>query len=108
MDEWMRCMRRGDFAGAWRVSDRVTRARAGSRADHLPRHQQWIWDGSPIAGRRVLVPSDPLLRRFVAPIDAGPVQRGVRSRLYDRGRYSPTRETGVHHFHRLLAEFLSA
>ncbi|MDQ2950762.1 MAG: Rieske 2Fe-2S domain-containing protein [Chloroflexota bacterium] len=34
------------------------------------------------------------------------VQRGVRSRLYDRGRYSPTRETGVHHFHRLLAEFM--
>jgi S1-C subfamily serine protease len=32
-----------------------------------------------VAGRRVLVPSDPLLRRFVAPIDAGPVQRGVRS-----------------------------
>ncbi len=32
------------------------------------------------------------------------VQRGVRSRLYDRGRYSPTRETGVHHFHRLLAQ----
>jgi choline monooxygenase len=36
------------------------------------------------------------------------VQRGVRSRLYDRGRYSPARETGVHHFHRLLAEFMSA
>ena len=36
------------------------------------------------------------------------VQRGVRSRLYDRGRYSPARETGVHHFHRLLAEFLRA
>ena len=36
------------------------------------------------------------------------VQRGVRSRLYDRGRYSPTRETGVHHFHRLLAEFMHA
>jgi len=35
------------------------------------------------------------------------VQRGVRSRLYDRGRYSPAREGGVHHFHRLLAEFLS-
>jgi len=55
MDEWMRCMRRGDFAAAWRVSDRVTRARAGSRADHLPRHQQWIWGGSPVRGRRVLV-----------------------------------------------------
>jgi choline monooxygenase len=35
------------------------------------------------------------------------VQRGVRSRLYDRGRYSPARETGTHHFHRLLAEFLA-
>jgi choline monooxygenase len=36
------------------------------------------------------------------------VQRGVRSRLYDRGRYSPAREGGVHHFHRLLAEFMRA
>jgi choline monooxygenase len=26
------------------------------------------------------------------------VQRGVRSRLYDRGRYSPRRETGTHQF----------
>lgn len=34
------------------------------------------------------------------------VQRGVRSRFYSRGRYSPTREQGVHHFHRLLCEFL--
>ena len=36
------------------------------------------------------------------------VQRGMRSRLYRGGRYSPTRERGVHHFHRLLAEFLAA
>jgi choline monooxygenase len=35
------------------------------------------------------------------------VARGVRSRLYSRGRYSPARERGVHHFHRLLAEFLT-
>jgi len=35
------------------------------------------------------------------------VQRGVRSRLYERGRYSPTREQGVHHFHRLLAQALA-
>jgi choline monooxygenase len=33
------------------------------------------------------------------------VQRGVRSRLYDRGRYSIRREVGTHHFHRLLASF---
>jgi choline monooxygenase len=36
------------------------------------------------------------------------VQKGVRSRLYDRGRYSHTRETGTHHFHRLLAELLAS
>ena len=35
------------------------------------------------------------------------VQRGVRSRWYRSGRYSPTRERGVHHFHRLLCEFLA-
>ncbi len=34
------------------------------------------------------------------------VQRGVRSSFYRRGRYSPTRERGTHHFHRLLGEFL--
>jgi choline monooxygenase len=32
------------------------------------------------------------------------VQRGVRSRSYDRGRYSPKHERGVHLFHRLLAD----
>jgi choline monooxygenase len=36
------------------------------------------------------------------------VQRGVRSPYYDRGRYSPTREQGTHHFHRLIAEFMNA
>jgi len=36
------------------------------------------------------------------------VQRGVRSHFYRRGRYSPTRERGTHHFHRLLCEFLGA
>jgi len=34
------------------------------------------------------------------------VQRGLRSRFYDRGRYSPQHERGVHHFHRLLAQAL--
>jgi choline monooxygenase len=34
------------------------------------------------------------------------VQKGIRSRYYSRGRYSPTREQGTHHFHRLIAEFL--
>jgi choline monooxygenase len=35
------------------------------------------------------------------------VQRGVRSRWYRHGRYSPSKEQGVHHFHRLLAEFMN-
>jgi choline monooxygenase len=35
------------------------------------------------------------------------VQRGVRSRFYRGGRYSPTRERGTHHFHRLLCEFMA-
>lgn len=30
------------------------------------------------------------------------VEAGVRSRLYKQGRYSPSWERGVHHFHRLL------
>ncbi len=34
------------------------------------------------------------------------VQKGVRSRFYEHGRYSVTREQGTHHFHRLIAEFM--
>ena len=35
------------------------------------------------------------------------VQKNLRSRVYDRGRYSAKRENGVHHFHALLHEFLT-
>ena len=31
-------------------------------------------------------------------------QKGVSSVTYERGRYSPTKESGVHHFHRILTE----
>jgi choline monooxygenase len=34
------------------------------------------------------------------------VQRGLKSRSYDTGRFSVLRENGVHHFHGLLAEHL--
>jgi choline monooxygenase len=34
------------------------------------------------------------------------VQRGLRSATYDRGRFSPQRENGVHHFHRLYEELM--
>jgi len=35
------------------------------------------------------------------------VQRGVSSRLYNRGRFSARREVGTHHFHRLLAQSMN-
>ena len=34
------------------------------------------------------------------------VHKGLRSRTYDRGRYSVLRENGVHHFHELLTRAL--
>jgi choline monooxygenase len=35
------------------------------------------------------------------------VQKGIVSRFYKHGRYSVTRETGTHHFHRLIAESMN-
>ena len=35
------------------------------------------------------------------------VQKGINSRFYEKGRYSPTREQGTHHFHGLIAEFMN-
>jgi choline monooxygenase len=35
------------------------------------------------------------------------VQKGIRSRYYKHGRYSVKRETGTHHFHRLVSEFMN-
>ncbi len=34
------------------------------------------------------------------------VQRGIQSRFYHTGRYSPAQEQGVHHFHRLVQRFM--
>jgi len=36
------------------------------------------------------------------------VQKGIKSRYYNRGRYSPVHEKGVHHFHGLLADALNS
>lgn len=47
----MASMRRGAWEQAWRLSD----AAPGPRDWTLPRHLQRVWDGSPLAGRRVLV-----------------------------------------------------
>ena len=34
------------------------------------------------------------------------VQKGVKSRLYKKGRFSPRMENGVHHFHRIISKFM--
>src|SRR5687768_15763031 len=47
MDPWIEAMRRGDFAYAWRISDRVLneRMRSGVVCYDRPRHLQFIWRG---------------------------------------------------------------
>jgi hypothetical protein len=56
-DPWLTAMRRGDCAAAWRISDAVMRARQNRHEDcsRWPRHLQYIWDGTPLENRRVLV-----------------------------------------------------
>jgi hypothetical protein len=52
---WMALMRRGDWAAAWALSDAALAARGGQRDWTLPRHLQPVWDGTELAGKRVLV-----------------------------------------------------
>ena len=35
------------------------------------------------------------------------VQKGVNSSFYKTGRFSPTKEKGVHHFHNLISNFIN-
>jgi len=60
----------------------------------------YVWDPSRLS-RGAGAALDRVEREDEAIVES--VQRGTASRLYDRGRYSPAREQGVHHFHRLLA-----
>src|SRR5919205_354344 len=53
--QWMAAARAGDFVAAWDIADRALALRDGASCWHLPRHEQWVWDGRPLAGRRVLV-----------------------------------------------------
>jgi hypothetical protein len=55
LDRWLSLMRRGEFAEAWKISDASLRDRAGTTCWHLPRHEQWVWNGTPLNGKRVLI-----------------------------------------------------
>jgi choline monooxygenase len=49
--------------------------------------------------------SDEVQREDIVLCEA--VQKGLKSRSYDRGRFSVKRENGVHHFQSLVHEFLT-
>lgn len=68
------------------------------------RFQAWVWDASKL-GRGAGGDLHAVELEDEAIVTSA--QQGVRSRLYRRGRYSPARETGVHHFHRMLAAALA-
>ena len=52
---WEYHMRQGNFEAAWQCADATLKSRAGLPCWHLPRHFQYIWDGSPLEGKRVLI-----------------------------------------------------
>jgi hypothetical protein len=54
---WMEHMRRGEFGTAWSVSDELLRRHLAAPPDlrDVPRHQQVIWNGASLQGKRVLV-----------------------------------------------------
>jgi choline monooxygenase len=55
--------------------------------------------------KRTIEFSDEIQHEDIAICEA--VQVGLRSRTYTNGRYSVKRENGVHHFHGLLADYLT-
>jgi choline monooxygenase len=55
--------------------------------------------------RRTVEFSDEIQLEDIAICEA--VQRGLRSRTYTNGRYSVKRENGVHHFHGLVAKYMT-
>jgi hypothetical protein len=80
-DGWMGHMRRGDFAAAWEISDRVLRERAGIPCSHLPRHLQYFWNGEPLDGKRVLVRCYHGLGDTIQFIRYAPLLRSVASEV---------------------------
>ena len=85
----------------WGVSVNVVRPMAIDRTkvSFLP----FVWDASKL-DRGAGAGLDRVEREDEAIVES--VQRGMRARLYERGRYSPKREAGVHHFQRMMVEAL--
>lgn len=54
-ESWINHMRRGEFELAWQFSDKILKSDINRNYEHLPRHYQCIWDGTPLNGKRVLI-----------------------------------------------------
>ncbi len=82
----------------WGLSINVVRPLAPdlTKVSFIP----YVWDESKL-GSGAGAALDRVEREDEAVVEL--VQKGVRSRFYDRGRYSPKREVGVHQFHRMIA-----
>lgn len=86
----------------WGVSMNAVEPRSIDRtAIH---YATWVWDESRRGGGAG-GDLDTVEMEDEAVVES--VARGVRSPLYRGGRYSPAREQGVHHFHRLLTAALA-
>lgn len=54
-DFWKEQMLVGNYEAAWEFSDRILQERKGKACWHLPRHQQFIWNGNSLENKVVLV-----------------------------------------------------
>jgi choline monooxygenase len=86
----------------WGVSVNIVRPLAVDRT--RVSFLSYVWDPAKV-DRGASADLDRVEHQDEAVVES--VQRGMRSRLYRGGRYAPRHESGTHHFHRLLAEFLA-
>lgn len=87
----------------WGLSVNVIQPQGASRTRVV--YLRYVWDESKLeqgagAGLDEVEYEDEIVVASCA--------RGTKSRLYDRGSYAPSRELGVHHFHRLLVDSLAS
>lgn len=85
----------------WGLSINIVMPLAANRT--RVRFLSYVWDADRI-GDGAGAGLDRVEREDEAIVEA--VQRGMQSQMYTRARYSPLRETGTHHFHRMLAALL--
>ena len=85
----------------WGLSVNVVRPISKNKTRVLFR--SYVWDESKLsAGAGAVL--DKVEREDEFVVEG--VQKGLQSHTYKTGRFSPTREQGVHYFHRALADCL--